>query len=318
MTTIINKTEIASLIRKMDVVEAMKTAFVQFSQGNVVVPPVGELLFENPKREVHLKYGYVKEDDFFCVKIAGGFYGNNALGISSSQGLMLLFSQQTGETKAVLLDEGMLTDIRTAAAGALTARYFAPREVKGIGILGTGIQGQLQLQQVQQVKPCQQVWIWNRNLTRAEKYKEALSKKFDIHIAQSPEELAQHANLIFTTTPSETPLLSANNIQPGTHITAVGSDTAEKQELGSDLLAKADLVIADSVAQSQSRGEIYRATKDGVLDASNVIELGHAITNADLQRTSDEQITIADLTGVAAQDIMIAKMVYQAYLQGAS
>ncbi len=315
MTTLINKEEIASHISQMNVVQAMESAFVQYSEGNVVVPPVGELLFENPKREVHLKYGYIKEDDFFCVKIAGGFYGNKDLGISTSQGLMLLFSQQTGETKAVLLDEGMLTDIRTAAAGALTARYFAPKRVKGIGIIGTGIQGQLQLQQVQAVRPCKQVWVWNRNLTGAEKYKETLGDEFNIHIAQSPEEVAQHTNLIFTTTPSETPLLSAHCIEPGTHITAVGSDTAEKQELQSDLVAKADLVIADSIAQSKSRGEIYRAAKDGLINPSDIIELGSAIKNPALQRTSEEQITMADLTGVAAQDILIAKMVYLAYLE---
>lgn len=314
MSTIINKEEIKALIETMDLVQAMETAFVQYSQGKVVVPPVGELLFENPTREVHLKYGYIKEDDFFCVKIAGGFYGNKELGIPTSQGLMLLFSQQTGESKAILLDEGMLTDIRTAAAGALTAKYFAPKQVEGIGIIGSGIQGQLQLKLVQQVKPCKKVWIWNRNRAGAEKYKAVLGSEFDIHVAQSPGEVAKNANLIFTTTPSETPLLSSKSIRPGTHITAVGSDTAKKQELASELLAKADLVIADSIAQSKSRGEIYRATKDGILNGASVIELGYALQNPDLQRTDEAQITIADLTGVAVQDLMIAKMVYSAYL----
>lgn len=315
MTTVIHLKEIKYLLKHTDVVTAMEEGFIQYSNGNTVVPPVGELLFEDPKGDAHIKYGYIKNDAYYVIKIASGFYENAKLGIPSSQGLMLLFDQKTGVPKAVLLDEGYLTDIRTAAAGALAATYFAPKEISAIGIVGTGIQAKLQLQYLQKHTPCTSVWVWGRSKEKAEIFVKELGTDFNIQIAESTTELAKHCNLIVTTTPSESPLLKASDIQKGTHITAVGSDTAHKQELESELLKKADLVIADSLPQSKSRGEVYRATQDGALVENKIIELGTAIQHKKLQRTHDDQITIVDLTGVAVQDIMITKAVYTAYLK---
>ena len=315
MTSVINLKEIKSLLKYIDVVAAMEEGFVQYSNGNTVVPPVGELLFEKPKGDAHIKYGYIKNDAYYVIKVASGFYDNAKLGIPSSQGLMLVFDQKTGVPKAVLLDEGYLTDIRTAAAGALAAIYFAPKKIKAIGILGTGIQAKLQLQYLQIHSPCKTVWVWGRNKANAEKFANDLGADFDVHIAETPLELAKHCNLIVTTTPSEVALLNADDIQKGTHITAVGSDTQHKQELGSSLLKKADIVIADSLPQSKSRGEIYRAVKDGEIRSEQIIELGSAIQDLKLQRLNDDQITIVDLTGVAVQDIMISKAVYTAHLK---
>jgi ornithine cyclodeaminase len=293
----------------------MQEGFIEYSNGNTVVPPVGELLFEKPKGDVHIKYGYIKNDDYYVIKIASGFYDNVTLGIPSGQGLMLLFDQKTGEPKAVLLDDGYLTDIRTAAAGALAAKYFAPKNIKGIGIIGTGMQAKLQLQYLQKHTPCHSVWVWGRNNKSTEKFVKEFSTDFDIRIANTLSELTKNCNLIVTTTPSEIPLLKADDIQKGTHITAVGSDTEHKQELESVLLEKADIVISDSIPQSKSRGEIFRAVKDGVISEDAIIELGTAIQDSELQRTNDEQITVVDLTGVAVQDIMIAKAVYINYIK---
>ncbi|MEM7085025.1 MAG: ornithine cyclodeaminase family protein [Bacteroidota bacterium] len=313
MATVINLKEIKSIVKDVDVVSAMEEGFIQYSNGNTVVPPVGELLFEEPKGDVHIKYGYIKNDDHYVIKIASGFYENTKLGIPSSQGLMLLFDQRTGIPTAILLDEGYLTDIRTAAAGALAAKFFAPKEIKAIGIVGTGIQAKLQLQHLQTHTPCRTVWVWGRNKEHVEKFKKELDADFNIHVAESTTELAKHCNLIVTTTPSEIPLLWTNDIQKGTHITAVGSDTQDKQELESSLLKIADIVIADSIPQSKSRGEIFRAVRDGQISENKIVELGAAIQDSKLQRANDEQITIVDLTGVAVQDIMITKAVYSNY-----
>ena len=310
MVKVIALEKIKSLLEKVDVVAAMEEGFRQYSNGNTVVPPVGELLFENPPGDVHIKYGYIKNDDFYVIKIASGFYENKNLGLASSQGMMLLFNQKTGETVAVLLDEGYLTDVRTAAAGAVAAKYFAPKNVEAIGIIGTGTQAKMQLQYLQKIKPCKTVWVWGRTAANATKFQEDLSDDFDIHIAESASEVAQNCNLIVTTTPSELRLLTAKDIRPGTHITAVGSDTSAKQELDSTILKKADLVIADSISQSQTRGEIYQAVTKGAISNNKIIELGSAIQNSDFQRINDNQISVVDLTGVAVQDIMITTAVY--------
>lgn len=299
------------MLKSLDVVEAMKEGFIQYSNGHCVVPPVGELLFEKPPGDVHIKYGYIKGEKYYVIKIASGFYENPKLGLSSGQGLMLLFKQQTGQLEAVLLDEGLLTDVRTAAAGALSARYFAPGKLKAIGILGTGVQARKQLQYILRNHPCKTVWIWGRTREKALQMKTELDELADIHLASSAAEVAQKANLIVTTTPAEKPLLYSRDIQKGTCIIAVGSDTALKQELDSGILHSADLVIVDSLPQSQSRGELYQAGKAGSRIPGKVIELGRAIQDPGLHRTSEGQTIVVDLTGVAVQDMMIATAVYE-------
>ncbi|WP_103867395.1 ornithine cyclodeaminase family protein [Aquimarina sp. I32.4] len=313
MSVIINLSEIKSILKNIDLMTAIEKGFVEYSNGNTVIPPIGELLFDKPEGEVHIKYGYLKEDDFFLIKIASGFYENTKIGIPSSQGMMLLFSQKTGQSEAILLDEGYLTNIRTAIAGALAAKYFAPKKIVAIGIIGTGIQAKLQLEYLQQYTSCKTVWIWGRNIKNVEKLKSELSDKFVIHIAKTPNEISQHCNIIVTTTASKESLLLSEDILPGTHITAVGSDTSEKQELQSEILGKADIVIADSISQSKSRGEVYRAIQQGAILPEKVVELGNAIKNEGLQRSNEQQISVVDLTGVAIQDIMIAKSIYTNY-----
>jgi len=310
MAEIIKLKQILSLLENIDVLSQIEDGFVQYSKGNSVVPPVAELLFDNPAGEAHIKYGYIKNEPFYCIKIASGFYGNNKLGISSSQGLMLLFSQHTGVPVAVLLDEGRLTDIRTAAAGAVAAKYFAPEKITATGIVGAGIQAREQLRYLQKVKPCSKVWVWDINSEASALYQKEMGEFFDVKIASDTSELAENCNLIVTTTPSQQVLLKSKDICPGTHITAVGSDTPEKQELESGILEKADIVVADSLSQSKTRGEIYRAVKDGKINRKNIIELGEAIQNRTLQRKNNSQITVTDLTGVAVQDIKIASAVY--------
>ena len=315
MTTVIDLENIKALLQSVDVITAMSEGFKQYSNGNTVVPPVGELIFESPPGDVHIKYGYVKNDDYYVIKIASGFYENSKLGLPSSQGMMLLFNQKTGQTVSVLLDEGHLTDIRTAAAGAVAAKYFATAKPKAIGIIGTGIQAKLQLKYLQENNACKTVWVWGRNPENAVKFKSELGSDFEIYIAETAAEVALNCDLIITTTPSETPLLRAEDIQPGTHITAVGSDTSDKQELDETILKKANIVIADSIPQSKSRGEVYQAVSKRAISADKVVELGTAIQNPSLCRTSAEQISIVDLTGVAVQDIMITTAIYEKYKQ---
>ncbi len=313
MATIIREEEIQTILKNIDLVKAMEEAFIQYSNGNSVVPPVGELLFNNPDGEAHIKYGYIKGEEYYVVKIASGFYENPKLNLASSQGVVLLFSQETGEIKAVLLDNGKLTDIRTAAAGALVATHFAPKKVKGIGVVGTGIQAKLQLKLLLNVIDSNEIWVWGRNQKKAEELANEFKKTKSIKVAKSIQELAKNTNYIVTTTSSNKPLLKAEDIRPGTHITAVGSDTAHKQELDTEILKQADLVVVDSLSQSEERGEVYKALNSGAISKNEVIELGAALQNKELQRTSENQITVADLTGVAVQDMAIGKAVYENY-----
>jgi ornithine cyclodeaminase len=280
---------------------------------------VGELVFDDPPGDVHIKYGYIKNDDYFVIKVASGFYGNVAFGLSPADGLMLVFSQKTAQLECILLDECYLTNVRTAAAGAVVAKYLAPEKVERIGVFGAGVQGKMQVEALLPIVDCREVVVWGTSEEEVEAYREAMrGHGLEIQTTVASEEIADTCNLIVTATPSHTPLLRAEQVREGTHITAMGSDTHDKNELEPAILGKADLVVADSIEQCRVRGEIYHAMTAGVLQDGDVLELGNVISDPALQRTADSQITVADLTGVAVQDIQISKAVYRALGSGLS
>lgn len=314
---IIERKSIVGLLPEINLIDAIEQGFVAYSNGQTVVPPVGEMQLE--KGEVHIKYGAIRDQPFYVIKIASGFYGNQELGIPTSNGCMLLFSQETGELVCVLLDEGHLTDVRTAVAGAIAAKYLAPKNVDRIGIVGTGIQAKLQLQYLTDITACREVLVWGRSESGRNRFiqyfKENSEAQFCVEATDQISELQGSCNLIVTTTPSKKALLKAVDLRPGTHVTAVGSDTPEKQELESGILQAADLVVGDSLSQCKLRGEISQALRGECINAEDVVELGNIISGTVHGRSDDRQITIADLTGVAVQDIQIATAVYQRYAE---
>ncbi len=305
-----NLEQIRQAIEPKDLIARMEEGFIAYSEGRVEVPPVGHLTFEAPRGDCHIKYGYIAGESHFVVKVATGFYANPDIGLPSSNGLILVFSQRTGLPQAILLDEGWLTDARTAAAGAVAAKYLAPRRVKGIGIVGTGTQARLQLEWLKYVVDCRQATVWGRNPRKAEKFRDDLAQQgFKLSVARRIDELCERCNLVVTTTPSREPLLFARHIQPGTHITAVGADGGGKQEIDAGLFARADLCVVDSLAQCRAYGDSSIALKAGCIREDQLVEIGRVIRDPGLRRSSEEQITIADLTGVAVQDIQAAKAV---------
>jgi ornithine cyclodeaminase len=313
MTQTFDLEQIQSVLDDVDITSLIEEGFVAYSQGRAVVPPVGELVMTDPPGEAHIKYGYIKDDDYFVIKVATGFYGNLELGLPTGTGLMLVFSQKTGELLSVLLDESHLTNIRTAAAGAVAARYLAPKKVERIGIFGAGVQGRLQLKHLRPIVDCKKVMVWGVNQEELDRYRgEVEPLGYELWTTLDARDIAENCNLIVCVTPSQEPLLQLEDVHPGTHISAIGSDTPEKQEVDSRILSQADIVVVDSLPQSELRGEVYKATTAGVLDREDVLELGNVIANKDLQRQTDDQLTVFDSTGVAVQDIQVAKAVYDA------
>ncbi len=308
--------QIKQAVGKLDVAKTIEEGFVAYSQGRVVVPPVGELVFENPPGDIHIKYGYIKDDDYFAIKIASGFYENFKIGLPTSDGLILLFSQRDGTLASILLDECYLTNVRTAVAGQVVAKYMAPSKIDCMGVFGTGVQARMQVEYLKPVIDCGDIIVWGLHQDNLDTYKLDMEKLgYTVQTTQDAGEITAKCRLIITATPSTTPLIDVKQIKPGTHITAMGSDTHQKQELDPMILQRADRVVADSIEQCLSRGEISKALQADLVKKENLIELGDVICGRQPGRTSDEQITVADLTGVAVQDIQIAKAVHEALLQ---
>ncbi len=321
MTTVLQLDEIKQLVDIPQLIDDIEAGFVLYSQGLVQVPPVGFLHFDDPPGDVHIKYGSVAGGEFYVMKMASAFPHNVALGLPVGNGVILVFSRNTGALELVLLDEGWLTDIRTAAAGAVAARHLAPSTVNHIGIVGTGVQAALQLELLRHVVDCRSCIIWGRDGAKVRALIERLrespaSRAWGLEFRAAPDMdfLTSRCELIVTTTSARTPLIRADQVRQGTHITAVGSDDHGKQELEAVLLGKTDVVVADSIAQCVDHGECFHAVQSRVVDEGAIRELGTVIENPTLGRADDHQITVADLTGVAIQDIQIATMVNRAFL----
>ena len=319
MTTVLELDEIKRLVDIPQMIREIETGFVLYSEGRVEVPPVGFLHFEEPPGDVHIKYGFVSGDEYYVLKMASGFYDNPDLGLPISDGLLLVFSQKTGELELILLDKCWLTDMRTAAAGAVAAKHLAPKNIHRIGIVGTGVQARMQLEMLGDGVDCTSCLVWGRDATKVERMIAELRASesvqawgLEIEAAPALDDLVSQCNLIVTTTSARSPLIRADQVLRGTHITAMGSDDHGKQELEAEVLAKADLVVADSVSQCVDHGECSGAVQGGHISANSILALGHVIKNWGLGRTNEDQITVVDLTGVAIQDIQIAKMVARA------
>jgi ornithine cyclodeaminase len=312
---ILELTQIKELIDVPELIRDLEEGYALYSEGVVEVPPVGFLHFQDPPGDVHIKYGYIKGDRVYVIKVASGFH-NPELGITASDGLLLVFNQQAGKLESILLDECYLTDVRTAVGGAVAAKHLAPRTVTGIGIVGTGVQARMQLEMLPYTVDCDRVFVWGRNKERVDRMIAEISneatfwpREFELHGTTDMDYLTSNCNLIVTTTSAKTPLIRADQVRPGTHITAMGSDDDGKQELDARLLQVADLVVADSRGQCVLYGETSHAVKERMIEEKDILELGEVIRDPALGRTSEEQITVVDQTGVAVQDIQIAKMV---------
>lgn len=305
--------EIRSVLDVPAAIELIEAGFVALSSGTATVPAVGYLGFDRPPGDCHIKYGHIHGDEVFVVKIATGFHENASRGLPTGHGVMIVLSAETGETLALLDDSGYLTDVRTAIAGCIAARYLAPDAVDCIGIVGAGMQARMQLQYLRHARDCNRVRVWARRREQSAAYRSELSESgFDVQVAGTLQDLCENSNLIVTATAARSPLVRDEWIRPGTHLTAMGSDAPGKQELDPALFARAGVCAVDSLSQCIDHGESHHALAGGHMDETGLVELGDIIAGRARGRSDEDEITIADLTGVAVQDIQIAKAVWQA------
>ncbi len=312
--SVFHEDEIRRILTIPEAIEAMEHAFAAYSNKTASVPGVIHLDVPEHQGEVHVKAGYLHGAPEYVVKLAAGFWENRTRNLPVGSGLMIVCSAETGFPQAILLDNGYLTELRTAAAGAVAAKYMAPTDVEQVAILGAGMQGRFQLRALACVRNFRRVLIYDHRTTNIAKCITDLRGQINAELipAATVEKAARGSRVIVTTTPSREPILRAAWVEPGTHITAMGSDGADKQELHTDVLARAGRVIADSLPQCLKFGEIHHAVEEGVLLESDVDgELGDVISGRVVGRGDAQEITVCDLTGVGVQDAAIAGLAYR-------
>ncbi|WP_422031740.1 cyclodeaminase [Roseovarius sp.] len=295
----------------LETVDVIEAAFAALAGGEVVMPPILSMDLPAANGEVDVKTAYIPGFEGFAIKVSPGFFDNPKLGLPSLNGLMILFSAQTGLVKALFLDNGYLTDIRTAAAGAVAARHLAPEVVKTAGVIGTGVQARLQMQAAHLVRPFERVIVWGRDEQKAAECAKDLMNSLGVEaeIVSDPAQLVAESQLVVTTTPAREPVLKAEWLHPGLHVTAMGSDQDGKNEIEAAALVKADLYVADRGSQTEKVGELRSAIAAGLWTGGAPVELGDVITKKAGGRKAAGDITIADLTGTGAQDTAIASHV---------
>jgi ornithine cyclodeaminase/alanine dehydrogenase-like protein (mu-crystallin family) len=304
--------EIRELIGPRQALREVKEAFARLGRREATLPGVIALDMPGGSGEVHVKAAYLHGAPSFVLKEAGSFPANAKSGRPPGSGVMLVFDAVTGYLEAVLFDNGYLTDLRTGAAGALAADLLSNPLVTQVGVLGAGVQARYQLEALLLVRKPQRVVVWSRSEERAAAYAREMQERFSLPVEPTGAvyQAVEGSEVLITTTPTSEPLVREDWVMKGTHITAVGSDAPGKQEVFALVLAKADRVVADSLAQCLSYGEIHHAVEAGAIKPEDVYgELGELVTGAKPGRERLDEITVADLTGVGIQDAAVAGFV---------
>jgi ornithine cyclodeaminase len=310
--TILTEADLRQIVKlDLDAVACVEGAFRALATLPVAMPPIMRLDIPEHNGEVDVKTAYVPGLDDFAIKISPGFFGNPALGLPSVNGLMVLLSSRTGLVEALLLDNGYLTDVRTAAAGAVAAKHLSRPDSTVAAIFGAGVQAALQLEALTLVRPIREARIWARQPERAAATAARLSERlgFRVRAAEEGRAAVAGADIVVTTTPADRPILMADWLEPGQHVTAMGSDAEHKNELDPAILSRADLYVADRLTQTRRLGELHHAIAAGTVAADREFpELGAVIAGQAAGRPTTDAITVCDLTGTGVQDTAIATL----------
>ena len=309
---ILNEDELRQIITIPETVNAVEAAFRALAEGRMHVPGDFTLNLPLVQGEVEVKGTYLDEAPYYVIRVGSNFVDNPSINLPRQSGLMAIFDAATGFPAAMLFDNGYLTGMRAGAAGALTAKYLANSRLDRVAVLGSGNQAYHQVKSLLTVRDqIGVVSVWGRTPDKVDTYARRIVEDHDLNvqIASSAEAAVRGADLVITATASQEPLVQAEWLKPGTHITAVGADRPFKQELHPNVLARADIIIVDHIDRCAMAGEIHHGLTAGVISRANIQgELGDLITGKIPGRTRPEQITVADLTGLDAQDSTVAIM----------
>src|SRR5213594_3402792 len=294
-------------------IAAVERGFRALAAGEATLPDPLVAEIRDRNAEVHVKGALLKGARHVVLKLATGFYHNPARGLPSGDGLFLLLDAETGAPAYLLEEHGYLTDLRTAAAVALTLRYLAPADATDALLVGAGALARLTARAMLAELPLERLTLWNRTRERAEALARELAPLVEVRVAPALEPAVRDHRVIVTATASTTPLVMASWVPSGAHVTSVGTGSPEKIELEPALLARADKLVADRVSQTERYGNLHHAIAAGLVTRARVYgELGDLAAGRLAGRENATEITVADLTGVGVQDAAIAQAVVEA------
>ncbi len=297
-----------------EVVEAIGEAFTWLAEGKAYMPPIMHIPVPENNGDFDFKSAHARGLESLAVKLGAGFFDNRKIGLPNATAMVVLLNAKTGFARAVLLDNGYLTDVRTGAAGAVAAKHLSRQNVENVGVIGAGAQGRYQMLGLRQVRSFKRLMVYDLDETQVQRYIQEMSAQLDVEIvpAMDVRTVFESSDIVVTTTPAKIPYAKAEWLRPGLHITCVGADLPEKQELEAGVLAKADVLVCDRKSQCFKMGELHHGLDAGVIsEESEIIELGEVTSGRIIGRQNNDQITICDLTGTGVQDTAISLLAYK-------
>jgi ornithine cyclodeaminase len=290
-------------------IEVVETAFAASAEGRIGRPGDFTLDLPDVKGDVQVKGTYLNDTPYYVIKVNSNFRDNPTINLPTKSGLTAVFDAATGFPAAIMVDNNYLSSMRAGAAGALAAKYLANNRIGQVAVIGSGHQAYFQLKSLMAVRDIDLVYVWGRSPINVDSYARQMVEDHDlnIEIAPSIEAAVRQADLIITATASQQPLIKAEWLKPGVHITAVGSNSPTKEELHPNVLQRADVIIVDQFDRCATSGEIHHGLETGAISKENVQgELESLIVGKIPGRTDPSQITLADLTGIDSQDAVVA------------
>ena len=300
--TILTETELRQCVAlDAALVDAIANGFKALASGDVTAAPAQRLWMPDGAGPIQARTAFVHGTSSYAVKIgpSGGATG----------GSLMLFDAASNQLQTMLLDNGYLTRLQAAAAGAVAARALARADAKVAGILGAGDHAFRHAEALLLVRKIENFLVWDADaaLARALADRIASAHGIPVEVADTAEAVVRSSDIVVTVTPARSPIVPADWLHPGLHITAVGADAGNKNELAPEVLAEADVYVADSREQCRWSGELTHAIGAGLINESDRIpELGEVVAGQHPGRSDDHEITVVDLTGTGVQDAAIA------------
>ena len=311
-TLLLTRSDVVSLLDYDTCISAVEEAFLASATGRVLTPAICGTHVTNGGFHVKTA-GLIGDTTVYALKVNANFPGNRErTGLPTIQGLITLHDAVDGRVLAVM-DSIRITEMRTAAATAVAAKYLAREDSRTATIIGCGVQGRSQLRALTRVRDIEKVFAFDHNTKTAEHYRDEMSAELGIGV-DLPEDYraaSRLSDIIITCTPAARPVLGKGDVSAGCFVGAVGADSDTKHEIEPALLA-ASTVVADILEQSATMGDVRHAIASGAMTRDDVYaELADIVSGAKPGRTSADQIIVFDSTGTALEDVAAAAIVYE-------
>lgn len=306
---ILDKSKILPQLSFEKLIPIIAQGFKDFHSGQAKVASITNIDVPEARGEMHIKPGYMASGDHICVKIATCYYDNPAQGLPTRDGVLVLANRRNGRIEAILCDSGLITDMRTAGASAVAVDALAKPDAMTLGLIGVGTQAYWHALAIEHVRPIKQIYVWGRKTDKAKRLAERLAGETKASVQTETLDIVAASDLVVTATPANSPILTNEQLNPGVVVVAMGADAAGKRELGPKILSQASLVVADSLKQCKSVGELQWPDAK----SARIAELGAILAGSEMGRKSRKDIIVFDSTGVAFQDVVSASEVLRAH-----